>query len=1335
MYIFKRLPLYIKLSLTSLVPLIALIYFFNLVYKDQQRQITYIENFKKRLNITLTIHQGVSQLEKERRISLQYLFNNRPLQVLENQQASSDVTLEEIKSLTFDNGVTDINYTAGLNNWRNLIAQKEVQPSVIIENYQVLIDRLHAHSYLESDNPAILALTSDSLRAAFILSEMMDKLGVMRLEIYLRNLDPSKNPEAYITNFSTRYNQYQSFEKELLNIQNDTLSKHYLDLKPGSLDKILRYLGRIAERGTVLSIDPENWWETSEEAMDILSGFHKSLMLQIQDKVNKLTSTQEATLTRITTYLIALILLVLILLTWVSTSIVKQIRILQDVAHEIAQGETDIHLPPFPKDSLGHLAKSFIRIDKNNKKIVEAAKAIGNNNFSTSFALRGKNDALGSSILQMRDALQNYELKMSREIWVKSGITEINEVLLQKRKLQEMCKGVLEKLVQYVHGDIGTFYLLNEQNKLELNCTYALYDSKSVPKVISLGDSRIGKVASLKTPALYEDVPEDYLTVGSSLGQKRATQLLILPLVHNDQIQGVLEIASLQPFHVAIHDLMQVISFNIATSLHAAKSRERLQELLEETQAQAEELQTQHRELEHLNTQLEAQTHKLQASEEELRVQQEELMQSNQELEERSHLLEDKNQIIVERNLEIQKKAEELALSTRYKSEFLANMSHELRTPLNSILLLSRLLSENQNNKLSAEQVEYAEVIQSSGQGLLTLIDEILDLSKIEAGKMTLEVQEVSIEELVSSIKVLFEAMGKEKGLEMRWIIEKDVPETISTDRLRLEQILKNLLSNALKFTSNGFIAFSVQLQNEHTLLFQVQDSGIGIPLDKQEYIFEAFQQADGSTRRKFGGTGLGLSISKELSKLLQGTLSLESAPNQGSTFTLSLPLHFQATQDNPERTPIPEPEIRTDKTIESAQSKHFLAKQIPQDVPDDRNTIQSGEKLILIIEDDTAFANSLRNFAHSKGYKAIITVRGDQALELALQYQPTAILLDLQLPIKDGWQVMDELKSNFETRHIPIHMMSSYEIGHESIKKGAIDFINKPVAFEEMDSIFKAIEGALQKGSRKVLIVEENIKHAQALSFYLDSFGVKAEIKRQISDSVEALSNPSIDCVILDMGIPNVAAYKSLETIKESPGLENLPIIVFTGKNLSKVETQKIRQYADSIVVKTAHSYERILDEVALFLHLVEQNRDPRDQKHTSLQNPSFNEVLRGKTVLIADDDIRNIFALTKVLENYQMKIVAANDGKEALEYLQKNPEVVDIILMDMMMPNMDGYEATSHIRSDKQIRQVPILAVTAKAMQGDREKCIQAGASDYISKPIDMDQLISLLRVWLYN
>jgi CheY-like chemotaxis protein/anti-sigma regulatory factor (Ser/Thr protein kinase) len=575
--------------------------------------------------------------------------------------------------------------------------------------------------------------------------------------------------------------------------------------------------------------------------------------------------------------------------------------------------------------------------------------------------------------------------------------------------------------------------------------------------------------------------------------------------------------------------------------------------------------------------------------------------------------------------------------------------------------------------------------------------------------------------------------VAEDKGIQFEATVAAGADCLIETDKLRLEQILRNLLSNALKFTKKGTVLLAVSRQNG-TLSFAVKDTGIGIPKNKQQSIFEAFQQADGSTRRKYGGTGLGLSISRELAKLLGGEIHLQSDEGVGSTFTLNIPVSKGELLVMPQSKPVPAIEQSVTPTLPPAPEwdKKFTTAVIPLSLPDDRDNIAKGDKVLLIIEDDTAFARSLQDFGRQKGYKVIVAVRGDEGIELAKQFLPLGILLDLQLPVKNGWEVMEALKQNPATKPIPVHMMSSHQERTKSISKGAIDFINKPMAFEKMGEIIQKIEQALSRHPKKVLIIEENPKHAKALAYFLESFNVAAEIKNDVDAGIEALSQQSVDCVILDMGVPAQQAYNTLEEVKKRPGFEKLPIIIFIGKNLSHVEEMRIKQYADSIVIKTAHSYQRILDEVSLFLHLVEENKEDKQPRYKKLG--AMGEVLKGKTVLIADDDVRNIFSLTKALEGYGMNVLSAIDGKEALRQLAETPKV-DIVLMDMMMPEMDGYESTQKIREQHRFKNLPVIAVTAKAMTGDREKCISAGASDYITKPVDIDQLVSLLRVWLYD
>ncbi|MHA4893836.1 response regulator [Pedobacter sp. PWIIR3] len=969
----------------------------------------------------------------------------------------------------------------------------------------------------------------------------------------------------------------------------------------------------------------------------------------------------------------------------------NRIEVIQNIAGKISNGDYQIRLDEKEKDGLGSLA---------------------------------------ISLNAMAESLQySFSLLADKE-WLQAGIASLNDKMVGEKNLEVLTNDVVENIVGHTKSAVAAFYLLGEDQRLHLEGSYSLTDVEK-RRVLKIGEGIPGQVVKSGKSIIIDEIPEGEMTISYASGSTPPTSIAAIPVLRNGIMVGVIELGSLKAYTPLQLDFLDNVSENIGIAIHVAQNRKRMQELLEETQAQAEELQAQHSELEGLNAELEAQTQKIQTSEEELRVQQEELLQSNQELEERTSLLEEKNQLIQERNLDIQQKAEQLELSTKYKSEFLANMSHELRTPLNSILLLSKLMSENKD--LDEEYIEYAEVIQSSGQGLLGLIDEILDLSKIEAGKMKLEFAEINVTEVATDMRSLFNPIARNKNLELIIDLDEQVSNMV-TDKMRLEQILKNLLSNAIKFTSHGKVALTIRKEEaDQSVVFQVSDTGIGIPADKQGLIFEAFQQADGSTRRRFGGTGLGLSISRELAKLLGGEIELTSKENVGSEFTFSLPIDGSVVEvEEPNQRIIAAPAYYEKKA--EVPEPRFTVEHIPQEVEDDRPNIVPGDKVILIIEDDTSFAKILLNFTRQRNYKGIVAVRGDLGIEMANYYKPVAILLDIQLPVKDGWQVMEELKSNPETKPIPVHIMSSLEVKKESLLKGAVDFINKPFALEQMQQIFQKLEHALSRHPKKVLIVEENKQHAEALSYFLSNYNITTEVAGNVKEGIGALHKKEVDCVILDMGIPDKNAYETLETIKKSEGLENLPIIIFTGKNLSKGEESRIKQYADSIVVKTAHSYQRILDEAGLFLHLVEEKSIDKNRKPASERLGGLYEVLNNKTVLIADDDVRNIFSLTKALEQHKMKVLAATDGKEALQILKDNP-MVDIVLMDMMMPEMDGYESTREIRKMPAYKQLPVLAVTAKAMMGDREKCIAAGASDYISKPVDIDQLISLLRVWLYD
>jgi signal transduction histidine kinase/DNA-binding response OmpR family regulator len=1333
--LFRRLPLNVKLILLAVIPLAMLIFFMLQINVERSQKIEIIESYLQKANSVASISDAVDELQSERRYSFAYLLKKDLRNELVIQRPKTDAIITHLENSRQYPGLRGYTFLDSLRAIRKKIDSNEITPDEVMSYYTNTIIRVNSLNNISAGNLLLQPILKD-IAAQKLLTEMITNLGIQRAAIYY-DMYLGRDVPSSRENLKTERAMYESYQRELiLKGSTETVNAYSEMLKRAPLKPVQDHIQQVlATNHLGNTYSAESWWDISASAVDSLKALQQATMTRAQEGMVNLNNKEQTARDRTLLLLVVIIIVVLFIMMYTIIVITQMLNKLNVAAQQISRGETGLEIQKESTDVIGQLAQSIVRIDKSNLVLAKAAAAIGTGDFTVELRPRSENDILVNSVIRMKDDLKQFTEENQQKLWIHGGLEKVNESVRGEKDVPTLAHDALDTLTEYVGGHVALLYM-KYSGFFEYAGGYAVADDSTITRRLNDGDSLLGTAAQKQRIIRLNDVPSDFVKIKSSTGSTQPRNVLIVPLVHNGITEGVIEIAGLDEFSALAEFFLTQAAAPVAVALQAAKSRSRLQELLEETQSQSEELQAQHSELENVNSELEAQAEKLQTSEEELRVQQEELLQVNQEMEERSRLLEERNQVIVERNLEIQQKVEELAISTKYKSEFLANMSHELRTPLNSVLLLSRLLSENNENNLTKEQVEYANVIQSSGQGLLSLIDEILDLSKIEAGKMELEYQPIMLRAVAEDMRSLFGPVAKERGVDLNIFIDQGVPSQIETDKLRLEQILKNLLSNALKFTSKGSVNLNITpLKDNHSFIcLTVKDTGIGIPKEKQDLIFEAFQQADGSTRRKYGGTGLGLSISRELSKLLGGEIKVTSEPGKGSEFTVYIPVKKTFVQQKPaevERHVPVQLLAMEDETRPSSPA--FLSQTIPESIPDDRNAIKNDDKVILIVEDDTAFAKALLEFTRAKGYRGLVAVRGDEGIALAQQYNPVGILLDIQLPVKDGWEVMEELKSNSHTRHIPVHVMSSLEAKKESLTKGAVDFINKPVAFEQMQEVFKKIEKVISREHKKVLIVEENSKHAKALAYFLETFNVNAQISDSIHNGISSLKTDEVDCVILDMGIPDQRAYETLDQVKKNLGLEHLPVIIFTGKNLSKVEESRIKQYADSIVIKTAHSYQRILDEVSLFLHLVEgNNQGERAIKYKRLG--ALNEVLAGKKVLVTDDDVRNIFSLTKALEIHNMKVITAVDGKEALKQLQENPDT-DVVLMDIMMPEMDGYEAMQQIRKKKQFQKLPIIAVTAKAMTGDREKCIRAGASDYISKPVDIDQLLSLLRVWLYD
>ena len=871
---------------------------------------------------------------------------------------------------------------------------------------------------------------------------------------------------------------------------------------------------------------------------------------------------------------------------------------------------------------------------------------------------------------------------------------------------------------------------------------------------------------------IIEEVPEGYLDIFSGMGKQKPGYLMIVPCLYNNVVEGVLEMGSLKPFDEFSIEYINLISESIAIAIQSSKNRTALQVLLtkqqmlmeelqiqqEELRQSNEELQVQQEELRQSNEELEAQTRELEASKENLQAQQEELRVTNEELSERTRAIENQREALRKKNDELEKarqdiedKARELEQVSKYKSEFLANMSHELRTPLNSILVLSQILAQNKPQNLNEKQIKSAETIKSSGENLLVLINEILDLAKIESGKVDLHPEPIELTSLLSDLKETFLPIAEDKGLKLELILEKNLPADIHNDSLRLGQILRNLIANGMKFTEKGTVKLTISRPRNPELLqpkflnrndligFYVDDSGIGIQKEKQKEIFDAFRQADGTTSRRFGGTGLGLAISRNFARMMGGDILLDSNPGEGSSFLLLIPENI-TTDVKPFAIPVVEKAVEEPR-IKKAETVRYVETPVDHESPvgtedysidDDRKNIKKGDTFLLIIEDDVSFSQIIYDLAHEKNFKCMIAPNGETGLHYADYYNPSAIILDIGLPGIDGWEVMKRLQENPHTRHIPVHFMSGSDKSLEALRKGAIGFLRKPVTVNEINDAFDKIEGLISKPLKKLLVVEDDEAMRLSINELIGEENIQIVSASKGQEALELLKTETFDAMILDLGLGDMTGYDLLQKIGKRNDAHKMPVIIYTGKELTREEEEKLQSYSDRIIIKGIKSPERLLAETTLFLHQVESNLPEEKQKMLRNLHPR-EDVMKDKSILIVDDDMRNVFALTSLLEDLGLKILIGKNGRDGIDKLRANN--VDLILMDIMMPEMNGYEAMEEIRKDLKFRKLPIIALTAKAMPGDREKCIRAGATDYLTKPIDSEKLISMLRVWLYK
>jgi CheY-like chemotaxis protein/signal transduction histidine kinase len=965
---------------------------------------------------------------------------------------------------------------------------------------------------------------------------------------------------------------------------------------------------------------------------------------------------------------------------------------------------------------------------------IKTANNISNGEFNVSHDIKGFKEAQ-----TLRSAFSRMSKLVSRQLFERATLAEISENLARQTKLKALSDYITSTLAELVEAKCIALFLRKETSatikqkdlELQLISTYAYKERKNLNTTIKAGEGLVGQCILEKKPIILTNVPEDYIHIHSALGDKVAQSVYVLPILFNDDIFGIIELASLEKFDHSQQEFIEKIASIIGLNINNISSMELAKKNLQQAHSLNEELKTQQDQLTDSNK-------RLIESEEELKVQSEELRVTNEELAENTKKLELQKTALEKTQQDLEERAKDLAQSSKYKSEFLANMSHELRTPLNSLLILSNKLYENREGNLTTKQVKAAEIIHKGGNDLLLLINDILDLSKVEAGKLEVDISTCSIEDLCQDLNVQFNETANEKGLNFSVNIDPKLPKTIESDAQRITQILRNLISNALKFTEKGSVSLHVEHPKKDFRLYgekkspkewlawSVTDTGIGIPQDRQRLIFAAFQQAEGSTSRKYGGTGLGLAISRAMTDLLGGEITLNSEEGKGSTFTLYLPLIQKSASEQTQGAPISHQKDDTPNTTEPAE----LETAALESQPDNDEAEESETNTILIVEDDNSFAEIVSEFAQEKGYKTLIAKTGKSALSIAIKKRPDAIILDLGLPDMQGKDVLAELKDNLRTRHIPVHIISAADETPELKQLAAIGYVKKPATEQNLNDVFEKFNHTLKNEIKSILLVEDNAGSQTAIYELINSDKISIHAVSSGEEALKYLEENQVGCVILDLTLPDMTGFELLEKLHNSDKTFP-PIIIYTGTDLTPTQYEELQKYTTSIVLKGANSPERLLDEVTLFLHSVEDDLSKKSLKLIKMLH-NGNQLLSGKRVLLVDDDMRNVFALSSELEEYSLDIIIASNGQLALDKLKKENQI-DIVLMDIMMPIKDGYETIKEIRKNKHYRNLPIIALTAKAMAEDKNKCIDAGANDYISKPIDMDKLISMMKIWL--
>lgn len=1349
----KNLPFKKQIILILLIPISGLLYFtisnLQTTYKNYLR----LDHSLQNLAVIAKVSKTKTLINDERAL-YQYVAID-PNQAEEYKKKRDQVT-SRLSNFNPNDTIIEQNIKIAHEIFKEVSAKKEANLISLSEIYKkyydinLILDNLIDREIINCDDVELSKLANNlkcyienkaatNLIRGIVLDKIIQNKTNIDLLIFYNN---AKNLNSN-SNFKLNLFNTENINYEIIDYKNSIEFKTFIS----KADAVM---------ASKLNLSAQAWWETSTAVNDELK---KLRDLKVDNIIKYAKQQQQAIfITTVVTilFLVVLLLVTILLVYKLIRNTAIALNIISNSIKKIALGNINQHNTLSGNTEFSTINSSLLSLSLGIKEQIDLSSKISSGIFGETISLRSKSDVLNRSLNTMSLDLHKYNQEAIENNRLKKNIIEVNKIIIDSKTLAEFGANLCHALTAQTNSCQATFYLidyLDKKNHLLKVGSYA--GNKDTPEIIKLGEGLVGEVAKSNIQMCYHDLSNEYTSVSSSLGKSAIYNVLITPIDYHNKVIGVIELGSLQHFTTADQTLLKTLQETIGSAIEVFIRNEELKASVLEINRKNSILLVQEEELRQNNEELNKHSLLLQQSEIELKNQAAELEQTNAYLEEKGRELENKNFEIEKKNgdlivaqEELNIKSDEIAKASSYKSEFLANMSHELRTPLNSILILSDLLKDNTAGNLSTSQIENLSVINSSGKDLLNLITDILDISKIEAGKVEIYPEESVTERIFSDMDSLFRVQLEKKKITFNTRITDDCPRAIHTDIGKIEQVLKNFLSNAMKFTpESGTVNMTFSqpdqeyqytsstlalLSPKEIIAIKIQDSGIGISEENKKKLFQSFQQADSSTSRKYGGTGLGLYISKQLAYLMGGEVFFESTLNQGSTFGVLIPARYNTTNnDKTETVVLQKAEERTIESEYPNPLDEYV--DLSANIQDDRNKAGVDDKTILIIEDDPSFAEVLLQVAHNNGFKAIIAHQGETGFQYAKKYNPKAIILDMKLPGVDGWTVLKWLKEDKDLQHIPVHVMSGMKREKLAKEMGAFDFLVKPITPEKLKAAFTSIDNQINKVFKKILVLEDDEKLNYSIKQLLHSNDTNIICLQAYSrfEAEEILKNDDVDCAIIDLGLPDSDNIKAVSELKKISKNKNIKIIINTGKSLSEQEQLELEKSVDSIIIKTNNATERLKDELLLFLNKIEITTN---QEYKTAPNLAGGEILKDKNILIVDDDIRNIYALSAALTSKGANITTAFNGIEALETLENNANT-DIVLMDIMMPEMDGFEATRKIRENIRWKNLPIIALTAKAMKGDRDEIISAGASDYQSKPIDIQKLISLISIWIYK